>query len=383
MCSDSNNSDRVRVWDFPVRIFHWSLAGSFVTAWLTLDNRYQDIHVFAGYLMAGLILFRLLWGFVGGPYARFRDFSFGWDSVLNYLKGVWNRRPPRYLGHNPAGSWAIYVMLGLGLVIVITGLLGMGGEERQGPLAGWLDYPQGSLAHSAHEWLAWLMLGMVGMHLTGVAVESLLHRENLVAAMISGYKPAKGGEPYAPLHWQAAAMMLVVMLASGTAWFWGYLVQTPEQPYRPFRGPTLPDNTLWREECGGCHLAYHPSLLPARSWQALLQGQSDHFGDDLALDEATVEEIGAFLVANAAEQFLTEAAWKIDRSIPKAETPWRITETPYWIKKHEEVAEAVWNSPLVKGRGNCAACHLDAQEGTFEDAAMHLPEGLEAEVTSE
>lgn len=383
MGSDRNNSGRVRVWDLPVRVFHWGLAGSFVTAWLTLDNRYQDIHVFAGYLMAGLILFRLLWGFVGGPYARFRDFSFGWQAVRGYLKGIWNRRPPRYLGHNPAGSWAIYVMLGLGLTIAVTGLLAMGGEERQGPLAGWLDYPQGELAHSAHEWLAWLMLGLVGLHLAGVVVESLLHRENLVAAMLTGFKPAEGGEPSAPVHRKVGAALLITATVAGLSWFQGHLLETTEQPYRPFLGPALPDNALWREECGGCHLAYHPSLLPARSWQAMMQGQTDHFGDDLALDEATVDEIEIFLVENAAEQLLTEAAWKISRSIPQAEVPLRITETPYWIEKHAEVSEAVWDSPLVKGRGNCAACHLDAQEGTFEDAAMRLPEGVDNTGASE
>ena len=381
--NDDKRETRVRVWDIPVRLFHWTLASCFVIAWLTLDDRYLDIHVFAGYLMGGLILFRLLWGFIGSPYARFRDFAFGWSEVCDYIKGVLNRHPPRFLGHNPAGSWAIYLLLGLGLSIVITGLLAFGGEERQGPLAGLLNYPQGRFAHEFHEWLSWLMLGMVIIHLIGVLVESLLHRENLVVAMLTGFKPSAAGTISTVSHWKVGAAMLVAIITAGLFWFQGHLTETPEQLYQPFHGPALPDNPLWREECGACHLAFHPSLLPARSWKVMMQEQASHFEEDLFLEQDTVKEIETFLVENAAEQGLTEAAWKINRSIPKTEILLRITEAPYWIKKHQEISDAVWKHPKVNGRVNCAACHIDAEAGTFEDAAMHLPDDIETRVTSE
>jgi len=364
---------QVRIWNIPVRLFHWTLAGCFITAWLTRDNRYLDIHVFAGYLMAGLILFRLLWGFIGGPYARFRDFAFGWHEVWDYVKGVLNRKPPRFLGHNPAGSWAIYLLLTLGLLIVISGFLGLGGEERQGPFAGWLNYPQGKAVQDLHELLAWFMLGVVGIHLMGVLVESLLHKESLVKAMLTGYKAAAAGTTAAASQWKTATVMLILILAGGFGWFKGYLAETPEQPYRPFVGPALPDHELWRTECGSCHFAFHPSLLPARSWKAIMEGQASHFNEDLFLEPDTISEIEEFLVTNAAEQGLTEAAWKINRSIPQSETLLRITESPYWLKKHHEISDAVWKNPKVSGKINCAACHLDANAGTFEDAAMRLP----------
>jgi len=375
--AQTQNNDRgtqVRIWNIPVRLFHWTLASCFITAWLTRDNRYLDIHIFAGYLMAGLIIFRILWGIIGGPYARFRDFAFGWHEVWSYLKGVLNRRPPRFLGHNPAGSWAIYLLLTLGILIVVTGLLGLGGEEQQGPLAGWLNYPQGKLAQDLHELLAWLMLAVVGTHLIGVLVESLLHKENLVRAMLTGYKPAPANTIAAASQWKTGGVMAIMILAGGLVWFQSYLTATAEQPYRPFTGPELPDNALWREECGACHLAFHPSLLPARSWKTMMKAQASHFGEDLFLEPDTVAEINAFLVKNAAEQEQTEAAWKINQSIPKGKTLLRITETPYWLKKHQEITDAVWQNPKVNGKVNCAACHLDAELGTFEDAAMKLPD---------
>jgi hypothetical protein len=138
----------------------------------------------------------------------------------------------------------------------------------------------------------------------------------------------------------------------------------------------LPDNTTWREECGECHLAYHPTLLPARSWQKLMAGQGEHFGEDLALDDATTKEITAFLVKNAAESRLSEPAWKISSTTPPDQTPLRITATPYWKKKHKDIPEIIWQLPKVKNKGNCGSCHLDAEQGTFEDSGMRLPKAI-------
>jgi hypothetical protein len=140
-----------------------------------------------------------------------------------------------------------------------------------------------------------------------------------------------------------------------------------------FVGPKLADNAQWREECGSCHLAFHPSLLPVRSWVRIMSEQKQHFGSDLALDAPTTNALLTFLTSNSAEQRKTEPATKIELSIQAGATPLRITETPYWVKKHSHIAAADWQSPTVKSRSNCAACHLDAEAGTFEDAAMRLP----------
>ena len=364
---------RIRVWDLPVRIFHWILATCFATAWLTLDSRYLDIHVFAGYLLGGLILFRLIWGFIGSQYARFSSFCHGPDQVRNHLHGLIQHRPAHYVGHTPTGSWAIYLLLIVGASITVTGLLTLGGEERHGPLAGWLSFDQGDSAHSIHELLAWLMLGLASIHILGVLLESLLQRENLIAAMINGHKPDDGHSTSIQCHSGVGLLMLSAILIAGFSWFQGYLYATPDQPYRPFIGPQLADNALWREECGSCHLAYHPVLLPARSWQRIMFEQSSHFGEDLFLEQESINEIESFLTAHAAELALTEAAWKIDRSIPEDENPIRITETGYWLEKHQGLPKSIWQRPDIIGR-NCSACHLDAGEGTFEDAAMRIPD---------
>lgn len=109
-----------------------------------------------------------------------------------------------------------------------------------------------------------------------------------------------------------------------------------------------------------------------------MTGLNKHFGTDLGLDAATSAAVLAFMTANSADQHLKEAAFKIDQSVPKDVTPLRITETPYWTHKHHDVAAADWASPLVKSKSNCAACHSDAEQGTFEDAAMQIPRSARA-----
>lgn len=366
--------EQVLVWDLPTRVFHWLLAGSFALAWLTHESsRLLDVHVYAGYLFATLLVFRLAWGVVGSRYARFGAFAWSWREARAYALDVLRGRARRHLGHNPAGSWAIYAMLALGLLVAGSGLGAFGGEERHGPLAGLLGFRAGEALHTVHEAAAFALLALVLVHLAGVLIESAVHRENLVRAMVSGYK--RGTGPAArPARALGVALLLGAFLG-GVASFSGYLRASPERPHLPFDGPTLPDQATWRAECGGCHLAYHPVLLPARSWARMLAEQGNHFGDDLALDPGTAAEIAAFLARYAAESELTEAAWKIKTTTPANEAPLRITETPYWRRRHRDIPEAAFRTAPVNGRHDCAACHLDAERGTFEDAAMYLPAG--------
>lgn len=170
------DKSKVLVWDFPTRAFHWLLALSFVGAFLTAESeRYRDVHVMLGYTMLGLVAFRLVWGLVGSRYARFWSFAFGPRSVLSYLKSLFTGSPQHYLGHNPAGSWAIYALLALSV------LAGASGYAAYNDIGGhWME--------DVHEALANTFLGVVFVHLAGVLMSSMLHRENLVRSMLSGYK---------------------------------------------------------------------------------------------------------------------------------------------------------------------------------------------------
>lgn len=375
----------VLVWDVPTRLFHWLLATSFVAAWLaSQSDQWLSAHAFCGYLMLGLIGFRLVWGVVGGHYARFASFRYGPMAGLAYLREMPSRKAARHIGHNPAGSQAIYLLLLLGLTVAATGIFTLGGEEQQSRFGVAVSVPVGTMFKSVHNVAANLMLLVVIGHIAGVIVESLLHRENLPRAMVTGIKEAPEGTSASKSYGLAGAMLLAVVAAYAVWWFFYAWHQPLEKRFGlgggdigaanvAFVGPGLPDDPLWREECGSCHLPFHPNLLPARSWTRLMAEQKNHFGSDLGLDAATTQALLKFLEDNAAEKSPREAAFRISRSIAPEATPLRITETPYWIQKHREIAEADWRLPTVKSKVNCPACHQDATKGTFEDAAMHIP----------
>ncbi|MFA5940468.1 MAG: cytochrome b/b6 domain-containing protein [Sinimarinibacterium sp.] len=174
------NTTRILVWDIPTRLFHWLLALSFAGAYITAESEsWRLVHVTLGYTFGGLILFRLLWGLIGTRHARFTDFAFSPRRVRAYLRSLVSGRPEHHVGHNPAGSWAIYAILLFGLGIAVSGYAlynEIGGEAFE----------------EVHEVLANLLLGVVVVHIAGVVVSSVLHRENLPRSMVTGYKNGSG-----------------------------------------------------------------------------------------------------------------------------------------------------------------------------------------------
>jgi len=196
--------NRILVWDLPTRWFHWLLALSFAGAWITADSeRYSDLHVMLGYTLLGLIAFRLVWGFVGTRHARFADFAYSPAAVLRYVKSLFARQPEHFLGHNPAGAVAIFLLLALGIASGVSG---------------WMTYNEigGEWWEEGHELFSNLMLLVVFIHIAGVIASSLLHRENLARAMVTGYKE---GEPEAAIR--KKRLLPAVLLLAAVAGFWG------------------------------------------------------------------------------------------------------------------------------------------------------------------
>lgn len=180
----------VKVWDPLVRLFHWGLVIAFFIAYFT-EEELLDLHVYAGYLVLGLILFRLLWGIIGTRYARFSDFVRSPAEIRQFLTDTLALRAKRYLGHNPAGGAMIVLMLISLLLTTVTGIAIYGAEEHAGPMAGWFagasDFWEEAFEET-HEFFANFTLLLVFVHVAGVIVESLIHRENLVQAMFTGRK---------------------------------------------------------------------------------------------------------------------------------------------------------------------------------------------------
>lgn len=197
--------NKILVWDAPVRIGHWLLVGAFALAWATVESEeWRLVHAAAGGAVVGVILFRLIWGFFGTRHARFASFVRGPKAVLDYLFGLLRGEASGYAGHNAAGGWAIMALLALGLM---TGA------------SGWLVYQDigGEWLSDAHELLANGMLAVSGLHVAGVIVSSLAHRENLVWAMVTGYKSGRFEEAIDGVRLWAVPLLLA--LAAAAAWF--------------------------------------------------------------------------------------------------------------------------------------------------------------------
>ncbi|MBI5451616.1 MAG: cytochrome b/b6 domain-containing protein [Gammaproteobacteria bacterium] len=190
----------IKVWDPLVRIGHWSLVALFAIAYLSGDED-SDLHIYAGYALLAIVLLRIVWGLVGSQHARFSDFIKGPVATLSYLRAFMRRQPPHYLGHNPLGGWMVIALLTMLLLVSWSGLKAYAAEGH-GPLAQHIELIGSAHAdddgggngaedefwEEAHELLSNLTLLLIGLHVAGVIASSIIHRESLVKAMITGNK---------------------------------------------------------------------------------------------------------------------------------------------------------------------------------------------------
>jgi cytochrome b len=186
-------SNRVNVWDPLVRAFHWTLAACFALAYLTEDDL-LSIHVWAGYAIFGLLSFRIVWGLIGPRHARWTDFIKEPSEIIAYLRKMAHSKAEHYIGHNPAGGAMVIALIASLAVTGFTGLVVYGGQELSGPLAPWLGAIPEEWSHvleEVHEFTANLTLVLVFLHVIGVVLASIQHRENLVKAMVTGKKRSR------------------------------------------------------------------------------------------------------------------------------------------------------------------------------------------------
>ena len=160
--------------------------------------------------------------------------------------------------------------------------------------------------------------------------------------------------------------LVTLIVAAGTS---GWLFASGGEGH----GLPIVDHKAWRQECASCHTAFHPGLLPERSWRKLMDGLDRHFGENAGLDAASRKAITDFLAANAADRLDARRARKIAASIPAGQAPLRISESPWFVRKHDELSAAVWQRKSIGSRANCGACHPDADKGGFSEHDIRIP----------
>ena len=362
----------IPVWDRAVRLFHWLLAASVAGAALTGffgGARWLDPHVILGTAIALLLAFRIVWGFTGPAYARFRSFVPSPAGVLRHARELAGGQASHYTGHNPIGSAMIVTLLAVLAAIAGTGVIVLGGIVKEGPLAPFLSFTAAAGVKEVHELLAFLLLGLIGLHVAGVLAESWRTRENLIRAMLTGRKSVRPGAvaaaavPPRPLS-AAIAFLALAALAGGAI---AHFSQLPALGV-----PAQPLDAAYAKECGSCHSAHHPSLAPAATWTAIMAGLDGHFGENASLDAATAARFTAYLTENAAEKWDT---WPANRLRTASEQhPLRITDTRGWKRLHRGLPDEAFKSKAVGGKLNCTKCHRDAESGRFAPRAIAIPE---------
>lgn len=211
----------VLVWDLPTRVFHWALAATIALAWITAeaDAIFFTLHIFFGEAVIALVVFRLIWGVVGGRHARFTDFVRPLSAVRSYLRILFSRMPDHYRGHNPAAGWMVLALLMISFLAAASGLF-IAEDDFIGPFVEVV-----SLGDDLHEGLANLLLILIFIHVPAAFLMSVLMGENLIGAMWTGDKSRPQGDilsgqaPVTVPLWRA----LLAALLAGFVALWPFL----------------------------------------------------------------------------------------------------------------------------------------------------------------
>lgn len=369
-------NEKTYVWSFLGRFSHWMLVMSLFTCYLSsFYENLLTLHVSLGIVVFGMLLMKIVWGLIGPRYARWSDFDFDFSNFKYYfVEKIQNRYREIPAGHNPASSWFAFLVTWIGICCCLVGYILYGIQEGNG-LTSFLNteyYYLMDLYNEIHIILVYVLIVMIFFHVSGVLVEQFYHKTNMIMAMISGYKKAKGVDIKPRFH----------MLFFGSLYtffvflLFFYVYCTPDNIFIKSKFEKIDYDVLHRDfkfECGDCHNLIPPHLLPKDAWIKLMKEQEDHYGEDLELSKSLAQSIKNFLVENSAETSSKEAAYKFLLEIQKSKN-FTISKSEYWKKRHQNIPKSVFKSDAVESKSNCAACHKHFEEGLlFDDYIKDSP----------
>jgi cytochrome b len=363
------------IWPLPNRVAHLLLILFFTLSYILGDfDRLLSYHVAFGLAFGVVIVFRIAWGLIGPKHSKFSDFNFSILDLKEYMFNVFTKTK-KHIGHNPASSYAIIAMIVLALLSIFSGLLAYGIEENHG-IFSFLHssyFREMEIFKEAHELFANLLLGVILLHVSGTLIDKFIKRGDAIDSMIHGYKQTKQEESI-KINILQKTFGLIWIVCSLFALY--YLIFDKSNIF--IANANVKQNYAllhsdFSKECGSCHIAFPPYLLPANSWDLMMSDLTNHFGDDASLDEPTTHSILSFLKKNSAENSTHQASLKILKSLKDKNSTIAITKTPYWIKKHKELEQDIFASNEVKSKANCQACHQEIQNGLLENDLIKVP----------
>lgn len=211
----------VRVWDAPVRVFHWVLVALVLTSWVTseIGGNAMTYHMWSGYTILTLVVSRIVWGFVGSEHARFRGFLHGPRAILSHACSLFGSTSRYYVGHNPLGGISVVLMLASLLLQAGTGLFANDDIATEGPLTYMVSGATSSLLTTIHRYNFYVLVALIAIHVAAALYYLIVKRENLIGAMFTGRKRVPGEGDYADARMTSGwvAVVVVAVIAAGVA----------------------------------------------------------------------------------------------------------------------------------------------------------------------
>lgn len=209
-----------RLWDLPVRVVHWSFVILLPALWWAAEIKSDiELHKTLGYIMLGLLVFRILWGFVGSSTARFGRFVRGPRGVVSYLRGLRSENAEPIVGHNPIGGWSVIALLLLLTVQLLAGLFAQDVDGiESGPLSYLVSYETADAARAVHQQVFNILLGLIVLHLGAIIFYRLVHRNDLVLPMVTGRKHFATAVPE-PTFASGWRVLVCAAVAIALAWW--------------------------------------------------------------------------------------------------------------------------------------------------------------------
>ncbi|MDQ1264244.1 MAG: hypothetical protein QG559_1245 [Campylobacterota bacterium] len=371
--SENGKMTKVYVWSLFTRLFHILLiVGIGATFIIAEVEDLLHYHAIIGYMLGSLLIFRVIWGFMDVKFSNFRDFNFSIIDLIDYLSTLFGNKK-EYIGHNPASSWAIAAMIGLGLASVISGVVVYGTQEGMGILS-FLNsslFKEMNFFEDLHEFFANAFMVVIFMHIAGVLIDRVFHKSQALNSIINGYKTGNTTSLKLTIFQKIFGVVWIIL----PIFIFAYLLLHPSNiliadANKPVNYKV--EHELFAKECISCHTLYPPYLLPKESWVKMMDNLENHFGDDASLDEADKNSIQEYLVKNAADSSTKEAAFKILNSI-KDKDVIEITKTPYWEQRHSSIDEAAFKNKAIASKSNCKACHKNIEQGLLNDKDIKIP----------
>lgn len=208
--------EKVRIWDLPVRLFHWALVALFAFSWWSGENHEMEWHRKSGLAILALLLFRLFWGFAGSRTARFAEFLRGPGAVLKYVRTPSGAQGD---GHNPLGGWSVLALLATLMTLAATGLFSVDVDGfESGPLASYVSFETGRVAAQIHELTFKGVVALVGLHLCAIAVYHFAMGRNLLGPMITGKRTRGAGDTADDVRWSPVRAMAGMAAVLALVW---------------------------------------------------------------------------------------------------------------------------------------------------------------------